>query len=150
MARILVVDDNDDVRQLVSSVLAEEGHKVQIAANGVAALDVIRRDPPDVVMLDIMMPEVDGYTVLKTMTEEGLKKRTKVLVLTAKTAEADWIRGYRLGADHYLTKPFTMAELIDTLNNMLRMTIDQLRKRREDEIEKARLLSKLENAFGDL
>lgn len=150
MARILVVDDNDDVRQLVASVLGEEGHKVQIAANGEAALDAIRRDPPDVVMLDIMMPQVDGYTVLKTMTEEGLKKRTKVLVLTAKTSEADWIRGYRLGADHYLTKPFTMVELISTLNDMLRMTIDQLRKRREDEIEKARLFSKLENAFGDL
>jgi two-component system OmpR family response regulator len=150
LARILVVDDNDDVRQLVASVLREEGHKVQIAANGEAALKTIRRDPPDVLMLDIMMPEVDGYAVLKTMTEEGLKKRTKVLLLTAKTAEADWIRGYRLGADHYLTKPFTMAELINTLNDMLRMTIDQLRKRRADEIEKARLFSKLENAFGDL
>lgn len=150
MARILVVDDNDDVRQLVAAVLSEEGHKVQIAANGEAALNTIRRDPPDVLMLDIMMPEVDGYTVLKTMTEEGLKRKIKVLVLTAKTAEADWIRGYRLGADHYLTKPFTMAELINTLNDMLRMTIDQLRKRRADEIEKARLFSKLENAFGDL
>lgn len=149
MAQILVVDDNDDVRQLVRTVLTEEGHKVQIAAGGDSALEVMRLDAPDVLILDIMMPEVDGYTVLKKMTEEGLKKRIKVLVLTAKTAEADWVRGYRLGADHYLTKPFTMDELLRTLNEVLRMTIDQLRKRRTEEIEKARLLSRLENAFDD-
>lgn len=149
MARILVVDDNDDVRQLVRTVLTEEGHKVQIAAGGDSALEAMRHDAPDVLILDIMMPEVDGYTVLKRMTEEGLKKRVKVLVLTAKTAEADWIRGYRLGADHYLTKPFRMEELLDNLNEVLRMTLDQLRKRRTEEIEKARLLSRLENAFDD-
>ena len=73
-----------------------------------------------------------------------------MIVLTAKTAEADWVRGYRLGADHYLTKPFTMDELLRNLNDVLRMTIEQLRKRRSDEIEKARLFSRLENAFEDL
>jgi DNA-binding response OmpR family regulator len=149
VARILVVDDNDDVRQLVKSVLVEEGHNVQLAANGETALTTMKNNPPDVVILDIMMPDVDGYTVLKRMTEEGLKKRTKVLVLTAKIAEADWLRGYRLGADQYLTKPFTMDELIRTLNDVLRMTIDQLRKRRAEELEKARLLSRLESSFGD-
>jgi two-component system response regulator MprA len=150
VARILVVDDNDDVRQLVRTVLIQEGHKVQIAADGDSALQTMRSQPPDVLILDIMMPNVDGYSVLKTMTEEGLKKRIKVLVLTAKNAEADWIRGYRLGADHYLTKPFMMVDLLSTVKEMLRMTIDQLRKRRIEEIEKARLLSRLENAFGDL
>jgi DNA-binding response OmpR family regulator len=150
VARILVVDDNDDVRQLVRTVLLEEGHKVQIAANGESALEAMRADAPDVLMLDIMMPDVDGYTVLKKMTEEGLKKRIKVLVLTAKNSENDWVRGYRLGADYYLTKPFTMDELLTHLNQILRMTIDQLRKRRTEEIEKARLYSRLESAFGDL
>lgn len=149
MPRILVVDDNDDVRQLVGNVLSVEGYKVQYAANGEIALEAMRHEAPDLVILDIMMPEVDGYTVLKRMTEEGLKKRTRVLLLTAKTGEADWIRGYRLGADQYLTKPFTMDELLKTLTQMFRMTIDQLRKRRTEEIEKARLFSKLENAFGD-
>ena len=150
MARILVVDDNDDVRQLVRTVLIEEGHQVYLAANGDRALETMREDLPDVVLLDIMMPEVDGYTVLKKMTEEGLKSRVKVIVLTAKTAEADWVRGYRLGADHYLTKPFTMDELLRHLNDVLRMTIEQLRKRRAEEIEKARLFSRLESAFEDL
>ena len=150
MARILVVDDNDDVRQLIASVLAAEGHKVNLAASGKSALDSLRLDTPDLMILDIMMPDMDGFTVLKRMTEEGFKKRTRVLVLTAKTAEADWIKGYRLGADHYLTKPFTIDELLATLREMFRMTIEQLRKRRQDEIEKARLFSKLENAFGEL
>ena len=150
MSRVLVVDDNDDVRQLVAGVLGEEGHKVQIAADGASALEAMRREAPDVLILDIMMPEVDGYTVLKTMTKEDLKKRTKVMVLTAKTMEADWVRGYRLGADHYLTKPFTMAELIDSLNGLLRATPEQLRKRRAEEIEKAKLLSRLETSFGDI
>lgn len=150
MARILVVDDNDDVRQLVAGVLKEEGHKVQLAANGASALDALRREAMDVLILDIMMPEVDGFTVLQTMNDEGLKKRTKVLVLTAKSAENDWVRGYRLGADIYLTKPFTMLELIGALKDILRSTPDQLRKRRNEEIEKARLYSRLENAFGDL
>jgi DNA-binding response OmpR family regulator len=147
VARILVVDDNDDVRQLIRTVLIQEGHQVHIAANGETAMEVIRAESPDVLILDIMMPEVDGYTVLKRMTAEGMKKNVKVLVLTAKTAEADWIRGYRLGADHYLTKPFTMDELLVQLNEILRMTIEQLRKRRDDEIEKARLLSRLESTF---
>ncbi|MEA2516770.1 MAG: two-component system, sensor histidine kinase and response regulator [Actinomycetota bacterium] len=146
---MLVVDDNQDVRQLVTAVLSEEGHQIAIAANGDSALKAMRLTAPDILILDIMMPEVDGYSVLKKMTEEGIKQKTKVLVLTAKTAEADWIRGYRLGADYYLTKPFTMDELIRTLNEMIRMTHDQLRKRRTDEIEKARLFSRLENVFDD-
>lgn len=109
----------------------------------------MRREAPDVLILDIMMPQVDGYTVLKTMTKEDLKRRTKVVVLTAKSLEADWVRGYRLGADHYLTKPFTMMELLDVMNSVLKATPDQLQKRRAEEIEKARLLSRLESSFGD-
>lgn len=149
MARILVVDDNDDVRQLVSTVLTEEGHKVTAAAEGQSALRTMRANPPDIVILDIMMPETDGYAVLKTMVAEGLKRRIKVLVLTAKSDEADWLRGYRAGADHYVTKPFTMHELLKGLKEIERMTLDQLRKRREEELEKAKLLSKLESRFGD-
>jgi DNA-binding response OmpR family regulator len=149
VARILIVDDNDDVRQLVAGVLSEEGHKVQIAAGGASALEAMRRDAPDVLILDIMMPEVDGYTVLKTMSDEGIKKRTKVLVLTAKTAENDWVRGYRLGADTYLTKPFTVDDLVDGLNGLLRATSEQLRKRRVEEIERARLLARLEDTFDE-
>jgi len=150
MARILVVDDNDDVRQLVSTVLTQEGHKVASASEGRSALATMRANPPDIVILDIMMPETDGYTVLKTMVAEGLKRRIKVLVLTAKSDEADWLRGYRAGADHYVTKPFTMHELLKGLKEIQRMTLDQLRQRREGELERAKLLSKLESSFGDL
>jgi DNA-binding response OmpR family regulator len=147
VARILVVDDNDDIRQLVSSILSDDGHSVRLAADGESALEAIRSDPPDVVILDIMMPEMDGYTVLKTMTEEGLKRRTKVIMLTAKTNEADWLQGYRLGADDYMTKPFTMEELAGTVTEVLRMSPEQLAKRRAEELEKTRLLSRIESLF---
>lgn len=150
MSRILVVDDNDDVRKLVSTFLTEEGHKVWNEAGGDSALESMRANSPEILILDIMMPETDGYAVLKTMVAEGLKRRIKVLVLTAKSAESDWIKGYRLGADHYLTKPFTMAELLRVLKEVERMTIDQLRKRRAEELEKAKLLARLESSFGDL
>lgn len=148
-ARILVVDDNDDVRQLLGSVLSEEGHKVQIAADGSTALQTLKIDPPDVMILDIMMPEVDGFTVLKKMREMKLRSRTKVLVLSAKTGEADWVMGYRLGADHYLTKPFTVNELLDAVNMVLQMTPDQLRVKRTQELEKAQLLNRLESMFPE-
>lgn len=148
-ARILVVDDNDDVRQLVSSMLTEEGHKVQLAADGTTALQALKNDPPDVMILDIMMPEVDGFTVLTKMRELKLRARTKVLILTAKTAEADWVKGYRLGADHYLTKPFSVTELADAVNMVLRMTPDQLRAKRTQELEKAQLLNRLESMFPE-
>ena len=148
-ARILVVDDNDDVRVLVGSVLSEEGHKVQIAADGSTALETIKSDPPDLVVLDIMMPEVDGFTVLRKMREMRVRDRVKVLILTAKTAEADWLKGYRLGADHYLTKPFTVNELLEALRMVLRMTPEQLRAKRAQELEKAQLLNRLESMFDE-
>ena len=147
MARILVVDDNDDIRQLVSSILSDEGHSVRLAADGESAIEALRSDPPDLVILDIMMPQIDGYTVLKTMTGEGLKRRTKVIMLTAKTNEADWLQGYRLGADAYMTKPFTMEELSGTVAEVLRMSPEQLAKRRAEEIEKTQLLSRIESLF---
>ena len=149
MAKILVVDDNDDIRRLTHSYLTSEGHRVQLASGGDVALEAMRLDPPDIVILDIMMPGMDGYEVMRQMAAEGLKERTKVLVLTAKNAEADWIKGYRLGADDYLTKPFDLDELSRCLERVMSATSEQLRSRRAEEIEKAQLLSRLESAFDD-
>ena len=111
MAKILVVDDNDDIRHLTQSFLTSEGHRVLLASGGDVALESMKTDPPDLVILDIMMPGMDGYQVMQRMTAEGLKERIKVVVLTAKNSEADWMKGYRLGADDYLTKPFELDEL---------------------------------------
>lgn len=147
MARILIAEDNAEIRTLVSSILVEEGHKVGVAQNGQQALDMMLDDPPDVLVLDIMMPQMDGYTVLKELKTSGIKETMKILILTAKTSESDWVRGYKLGADSYLTKPFDTDELINGIEDLLSSTKEQLRVRREAELDKAQLLSRLESIF---
>ena len=147
MARILIAEDNAEIRTLVSSILVEEGHKVGVAQNGQQALDMMTDDPPDVLVLDIMMPQMDGYTVLKELKSSGIKETMKILILTAKTSESDWVRGYKLGADSYLTKPFDTDELINGIEDLLSSTKEQLRVRREAELDKAQLLSRLESIF---
>ena len=150
MARILIAEDNPEIRTLVSGILVEEGHKVGVANNGQQALDMILADAPDVLVLDIMMPQMDGYTVLKEIKSAGTRERMKILVLTAKTSETDWVRGYKLGADAYLTKPFDTDELVNGIEDLLGMTKEQLRVRREQELDKAQLLSRLESMFDSL
>ena len=147
LARILIAEDNAEIRALVSSILSEEGHKVSVAQNGQQALDMMGDDAPDLLVLDIMMPQVDGYGVLKELRNTGLRDTVKILVLTAKTSESDWVRGYKLGADSYITKPFDIDELTAQVNELLSMTKDQLRIRREQELDKAQLLSRLESIF---
>ena len=147
MARILIAEDNAEIRTLVSGVLVEEGHKVGVATNGQQALDMIMSDAPDCLVLDIMMPQMDGYTVLKEIKAAGSRERMKSLILTAKTSETDWVRGYKLGADAYITKPFDTDELVNGIEDLLGMTKEQLRVRREQELHKAQLLSRLESMF---
>ena len=147
MARILITEDNAEIRALVSSILVEEGHKVSVAQNGQQGLDMLMEDPPDILVLDIMMPQMDGYSVLKELKSAGVKDQMKILILTAKTSESDWVRGYKLGADSYLTKPFDTDELINAIEDLLSSTKEQLRVRREQELDKAQLLSRLESIF---
>ncbi len=149
MARILIVDDTAETRDLVSDVLMADDHKVLGAANGREAMDVIESEPPDLVILDVMMPVMDGYSVLREMRQKGLDVGIKVLLLTAKTMEADWVRGLRLGADRYLTKPFEVGELLSTVEAMLASSKQQLKAKRLEEIERAQLLSRLESLFDD-
>ncbi len=147
MARILIAEDNAEIRALVSSILVEEGHKVSVAQNGQQALDMVLEDAPDLLVLDIMMPQMDGYTVLKELKATGTRDKMKILVLTAKTSESDWVRGYKLGADAYITKPFDIDELTTQVEELISMTKEQLRVRREQELDKAQLLSRLESIF---
>ncbi len=147
IGRILVVDDTADIRQLIKTILLTEQHDVIGASDGAKALDAIHATKPDLVILDIMMPNLDGYGVLKAMAEQRLLNETKVLVLTAKNAEADWVRGYKMGADHYLTKPFENDELVDSVEMLLKTSKADLREKKAKEIEKAQLLLRLESMF---
>jgi two-component system alkaline phosphatase synthesis response regulator PhoP len=147
MARILVVDDDPDIRRLLEIILVDEGHNVVSAEDGEKALEVLASEPPELLVLDVMMPRKDGFMVLKEMRSTPARDTTKVLILTARTAEVDWVRGYKLGADQYLTKPFENEAFVGAVKTLLSMSKDQLRVRRQQELDRAQLLSRLEAIF---
>ncbi len=114
---ILVVDDRASARTLVRDYLAEEGFRVLTAENGRTALYVARHEKPDLVLLDIMMPHMDGYQFLPAFRRES---SAPVILLTAKLEESDKVQGLELGADDYVTKPFGMRELLARIRAQLR------------------------------
>jgi DNA-binding response OmpR family regulator len=117
MQTILVVDDQSSVRQLLQEYLTEGGFRVITATNGQEALYTARRDPPDLVLLDIMMPKMDGYQFLRQFRDE---RRTPVIIITAREEETDAVLGLDLGADDYVIKPFRMRELVARIHAVLR------------------------------
>lgn len=116
---ILVVDDMESLRTLVKSYLTQEGFRVVTAANGRQALFVARQERPDLVILDLMMPELGGYEFITAYAREG---DAPIIILTAKVEESDKVLGLELGADDYLTKPFSMRELAARVRAVLRRT----------------------------
>jgi DNA-binding response OmpR family regulator len=116
-ARVLVVDDDDDIRMLVRELLQRAGFEVLEEANGRAALRVFHASRPDLVVLDVAMPELSGWETLERIRELS---DVPVLMLTAKDAEADRVRGLRSGADDYVTKPFARDELLARVEALLR------------------------------
>jgi len=147
MARILVTDDDPDIRRLLTALLAGDDHEVSAATSGAEALAAMHLNPPDIILLDIMMPGLDGYAVLQEMRNSGLDRSVKTLVLTAKNSERDWLKGYKLGAQYYIPKPFDIDDLLDAINYMSEATHAELRARRANELEKSRLLCQLESVF---
>lgn len=114
---ILLVDDERRMVSLLKSYLEQEGYRVVTAYNGREALDAARRETPDLVVLDIMMPEMNGY---EFMREHRAEKDTPIIMLTAKVEDEDKIVGLELGADDYVTKPFKPRELMARVRNVLR------------------------------
>jgi DNA-binding response OmpR family regulator len=118
-AEVLVVEDEEDVRTLVRVLLERAGHAVIEAANGIEALQSIQRSQPDLVVLDITMPELDGWQTLERIRDVS---DVPVLMLTARAGELDKVRGLRSGADDYVTKPFGRQELLARVEALLRRT----------------------------
>jgi|SRR3954471_15736808 len=116
--QILVVDDEPAVRDSLDRALRLEGYEVELASDGAEALDRLGGDGPDALVLDLMMPNVDGLEVCRRMRAAG--DRTPVLVLTARDAVSDRVKGLDAGADDYLVKPFALDELLARLRAMLR------------------------------
>jgi len=117
-AHLLVVEDEEDMLEGLEFALTDEGYRVSVARDGAEALGQLRRDSPDLVLLDLMLPERSGFDVLKTLRHEG--HRMPVVILTARLQEADKVRGLDLGADDYVVKPFGLAELLARVRAHLR------------------------------
>jgi DNA-binding response OmpR family regulator len=114
---ILVVDDQYNIRQLLQDYLTEQGFHIFTAADGQTALFMARHDPPDLILLDIMMPKMDGYQFLRQYRQE---RQTPVIIITAREEETDAVLGLELGADDYVIKPFRMRELLARIHAVLR------------------------------
>jgi DNA-binding response OmpR family regulator len=117
-ARILLVEDNEELAAGIRHNLELEGYHVSWAGDGVSGLEAARAEPPDLLILDIMLPGLNGFDVLHTLRQEGFVR--PVLLLTARGEEADKVRGFRLDADQYVTKPFGLLELLERIRSILR------------------------------
>jgi two-component system, OmpR family, response regulator RegX3 len=115
--RVVVVEDEQSISDPLRSALEREGYRVEVATTGAAGLEAVRRDEPDVVLLDLMLPDIDGRDVCRTIRSSS---RVPIIMLTARGLETDRVVGLELGADDYLVKPFGMAELIARIRAVLR------------------------------
>jgi two-component system OmpR family response regulator len=119
-ARVLVVDDERNIVELIATALGYEGFEVRTAADGAEMLAAVRDFAPDLIVLDVMLPDADGFELQARMRADG--QSVPVLFLTARDAVEDRVRGLTLGADDYMTKPFSLAELVARVNAVLRRT----------------------------
>jgi two-component system OmpR family response regulator len=120
LARVLVVDDEASITDLVSTVLRYEGFDVQVAGNGWDALRAAQSFAPDLVILDLMLPDHDGFEIHRRLRDRGVQ--APVIFLTARDATEDKVRGLTLGGDDYVTKPFSLEELVARIRAVLRRT----------------------------
>jgi DNA-binding response OmpR family regulator len=143
MASVLIADDDQSVRTMVRTLLESEGYEVLEASDGQETLDVIGSRSPDVLVLDVRMPKLDGMGVLRKLQgESGTTQR--VVMLTGAVEEEDHLRAWGAGADDYVTKPFEPEALVGAIERVINLTPKQLEEHRQREIERARLLRQLD------
>lgn len=117
--KILVVDDEVNITQILEFSIGSEGYEVITAANGEEAIDKARREQPDLIILDIMMPKIDGYEACRILKTNPLTKNIPVVLLTAKGRDIDKRLGYEVGATDYIVKPFSPNKLIERIHELL-------------------------------
>ncbi|OGQ51433.1 MAG: hypothetical protein A3I10_03390 [Deltaproteobacteria bacterium RIFCSPLOWO2_02_FULL_57_26] len=116
---IMVVDDNPDIVTIVKTILEGRGYRVQCAYSGLEVFTLLEEQRPDLIILDIMLPQMDGLEVLTKVKGTPDTSSIPVILLTAKVQYEDVLGGYKLGADYYITKPFTSTQLINGINLLL-------------------------------
>ncbi|HLE20912.1 MAG TPA: response regulator transcription factor [Vicinamibacteria bacterium] len=122
MKRILIIEDDPDIVELVRYNLSKEGYQVAAVGDGVAGLEKVRKSQPDLLVLDLMLPKLSGLEVCKEIRRDEVLKRLPILMLTARSEEMDRVIGLEVGADDYVTKPFSPRELVARIRALLRRT----------------------------
>jgi DNA-binding response OmpR family regulator len=135
-ASILVVEDEPSIAEVVDLYLRRAGFKVEVARDGQAAVEAIQRKMPDLVVLDIMLPHIDGYEITHWLRDQS---EVPIIMLTARRGEADRIAGLEMGADDYVVKPFSPQELVSRVRAVLRRTLDRSNEEGEKTIAFANL-----------
>jgi two-component system phosphate regulon response regulator PhoB len=123
MARILVVEDEGDIRQILAYNLGQAGHEVFTADRGTVALELAQKERPELVLLDLMLPDISGLEVCRQLKSDPALREVPVMMLTARSEEIDRVVGFELGADDYVVKPFSVRELILRVQAVLRRSL---------------------------
>lgn len=132
MAKILIADDEPAILELLRRTLELEGYEPSLASDGETALRRIKSEEPELVLLDVMMPVLDGWQVLEKIADVHARKRPRVIVLTAKGTERDIAKGLGLGACEYVIKPFEIADLLATIREVLARSDEEVDSHRDD------------------
>ena len=149
MARVMVVEDERTVQVLMQDLLETWGHDVQAASTGDQAIALLSASEYDLVVLDIMLGGISGYDVLDELSRLGVRERTRVVVVTGRATEWDYLLGCMRGADEYLPKPFDPVRLQSVLEEMLSSSPEDLAERRRSEVERSQMMFDLESSFGE-
>lgn len=142
--KILVVDDDHDIVRLVRAYLEKSGYEVLVAYDGASALQVLRRDRPALVVLDLMLPDRDGWDITRSLRTDSQLAETPIIMLTARIDDADKIVGLELGADDYITKPFNPREVVARVRTVLRRAQGSLTIKQPRVLQHANLLMDLD------
>ena len=149
MARVLVVEDEGAIRGLLEAILRSDGHEVDEADSGEQALARLTEGQYDVVVLDVMLGQMSGWDVLTEVERLGIRGHTRILALTARSQEWDFVLGWTHGVDEYLTKPFDPEVVQNAVRQVLEHSQEELAERRRTELAKSQLLLKLETSFQE-
>jgi two-component system OmpR family response regulator len=136
--KVLIADDEPALRSLLKTNLSFEGFETLTASNGEEALQVIKDEAPDVVLLDVMMPVMDGWQVLEELSKNE-NRHTRVILVTAKATSESQLQGWELGCDEYLTKPFDLDVMIDRIVEVSERNEAETEQRRRERIEELKL-----------
>ena len=143
MSKILIIDDSRLIAHVAKTILSKGGHEVVLAQDGLAGLEAAKSEKPDIVLLDLIMPGMDGYEVCKKLKENEDTKEIPIIMLTSKAEPADKVKGLQMGAFDYVTKPFDEGELVARVN--IQLELKELRETLED---KNRQLQEMANRDG--